>query len=297
MKQLGSQASASMQPFVLKASEKEVFISSVHHLGRENRRVLPWRYLDDPYAVLVSEVMLQQTQVKRVLDYWPRWMSLFPTIDSLASAASSDVLEAWQGLGYNRRALALKRCADICSSDHGGELPLQYELLIELPGIGSATAAGVRAFAGDLPGVYLETNVRSVFLHSFFSQRKSPVADREIIPLIEQTCPDRDVRTWYYDLLDYGAFLKKAFPNPSRKSAGHTRQSAFEGSRRQKRAELVRLVLDEPGSTFDQLRSGLEALETDSGRNAPDVRLVSELVEELEGEGFFSCDAQGCYRA
>ena len=136
--------------------------------GRARYRELPWRNIDDPYAVLVSEVMLQQTQVARVGGYWPRFLSAFPTLDALAAASSADVLALWQGLGYNRRALALKRCADECAANRAGALPETAQELEALPGIGPATAAGVLAFALNKPSCYIETNVRTVFLHVLF---------------------------------------------------------------------------------------------------------------------------------
>ena len=145
--------------------------------GAELYRDLPWRNIDDPYGVLVSEVMLQQTQVARVMRYWERWMGLFPTVDALAAADTATVLDAWQGLGYNRRALALKRACEQCSAENGGHLPRTVDELVKLPGIGPATAAGVVAFAYDEPAVYIETNVRSVFLHELFPEaRMSPTS-------------------------------------------------------------------------------------------------------------------------
>ena len=137
------------------------FVTSMLARGDELYRDLPWRHVDDPYAVLVSEIMLQQTQVARVGRFWERFLSAFPTVDALASAAVPDVLELWQGLGYNRRALALKRTADTCAAEGAGRLPETYEGMLALPGIGPATAAGVVAFAYQRPAVYLETNVRS----------------------------------------------------------------------------------------------------------------------------------------
>ena len=179
-------------------------------------RDLPWRNVDDAYAVLVSEVMLQQTQVTRVLKYWARWLELFPNVDALAAADTATVLEAWQGLGYNRRALALKRACEQCSAQWAGSLPRTVADLVELPGIGPATAAGVVAFAYDEPAVYLETNVRSVFLHELFPNSER-VPDREIVPFVADTCPNEGARVWYYALLDYGAHLKaqerSAFPS------------------------------------------------------------------------------------
>ena len=248
---------------------RDEFVELVRREGARLHRDLPWRYIDDPYAVLVSEVMLQQTQVARVEKHWTRFLSLFPTIDSLAAAGTADVLAQWQGLGYNRRALALKRAAETCSAERGGLLPDTAEELETLPGIGPATAAGVMAFAYNRPSVYIETNVRTVFLHELFPDRDK-VSDRELAPLVASTCPEDDARAWYYALLDYGAHLKTLVANPSRRSAHYARQSAFEGSRRQKRAELVRVVLAEPGIGADELAERLDAFERAAGRDGVD---------------------------
>ena len=266
----------------------DAFRERIREQGRLHRRDLPWRYIEDPYAVLVSEVMLQQTQVKRVLDYWPRFLALFPTIDALASAGTSDVLEQWQGLGYNRRALALKRCADICAAEHGGRLPQTADELVKLPGIGPATAAGVVAFALDRPALYLETNVRTVFLHELFPGEEG-IKDAALIPLVELACPADGVRDWYYALLDYGAHLKATLPNPSRRSAHHTRQSAFEGSRRQKRAELVRIVLAAGPEGIDAAEAGALLNETErrAGRDGVGDEEIASIIDDLASEGFF----------
>ena len=262
------------------------FVTSMLARGDELYRDLPWRHVDDPYAVLVSEIMLQQTQVARVGRFWERFLSAFPTVDALASAAVPDVLELWQGLGYNRRALALKRTADLCAAERGGQLPSTAEELVQLPGIGPATAAGVVAFAFDRPSLYLETNVRTVFLHELFPGREG-VRDRELAPLVADTCPEEGARAWYYALLDYGAHLKTQVANPSRRSAHHTRQSAFEGSRRQKRAELVRVVLAEPGIGADELAGRLDAFEQAAGRPCVDADVFDGIVADLVSEGFF----------
>ena len=271
----------------LPESSVKEFRAQVREKGARYYRDLPWRGLDDPYAVLVSEVMLQQTQVKRVLRYWTRFMGLFPTIDALASADNALVLEMWQGLGYNRRAVALRECARICSARHGGVLPDTYEGLLALPGIGPATAGGVLAFAHDRKCLYLETNVRSVFLHHFFPG-ESGVSDRRLEPLVLQCCPEAGVRGWYYALLDYGAHLKETIPNPSRRSKHHSRQSAFEGSKRQKRAFIVRFVLGCPGAGIAQIAHELNRHEVAAGRPELAQDEVLALLRELEGEGFFT---------
>lgn len=270
----------------------EHFKQTVWSQGRAQWRDLPWRNIDDAYAVLVSEVMLQQTQVTRVLDYWPRFLSLFPTIDALAAADTALVLEQWQGLGYNRRALALKRCAEICSDTYEGVLPSDYDKLITLPGIGKATAAGVRAFAYQQPGVYLETNVRTVFLHELFADQEG-VSDKDIEPLVALTCSVADPRGWYYALLDYGAHLKQTLPNPSRRSKHYTKQSKFEGSRRQKRAEVVRVVLaaEEEGISFGDVAAELDAFEVKHKRSPIARDLLESILADLVQEGFFTFDA------
>ena len=202
----------------------EAFAERMLARGDELYRALPWRHIDDPYAVLVSEIMLQQTQVARVGRFWERFLAAFPTVDALAAAAVPDVLELWQGLGYNRRALALKRTADQCAAEGEGRLPDTYEGLLALPGIGPATAAGVMAFAHQVPGVYVETNVRAVFLHELFPDRDG-VSDRELAPTVAAAAlcgpAAADPRRWYYGLLDYGAHLKATGVNPTRRSASY----------------------------------------------------------------------------
>ncbi len=262
--------------------------------GRELYRDLPWRRTRDPYAIWLSEVMLQQTQVTRVDGRWQRWLMRFPTVDALADAEVADVLEEWQGMGYNRRALALRNAARAVM-DGGGELPRDERDLVALPGIGPATAAGIRAFAFDLPATYLETNVRTVFLHELFSDADD-VPDSAIVPLVRDTCPADasdpadDPRTWYYALLDYGAHLKRTVPNPSRRSRTHVRQSRFEGSHRQKRAEVVRLLLEahQLGTGLDEesVLDGIARAEAAAGRPAPDPREILAILDELVAEGF-----------
>ena len=279
--------------------ELRAFVELVAKKGRELYRDLPWRRTYDPYAIWISEVMLQQTQVSRVDGRWQRWMERFPTVDALAAAAPSDVLEEWQGLGYNRRALSVHRAAQAIS-EAGGVFPQDQKELVKLPGIGPATAAGICAFAFNLHGVYLETNVRTVFLHELYPQAEG-VPDSELIPLVELTCPrsttgafdtavgDLTPRSWYYALLDYGAYLKKTIPNPSRRSKSHVKQTRFEGSHRQKRAELLRVLLahkDEGGAEFEMLHQELCQIEVNAGRETLDEQVTLGLLEELAKEGF-----------
>ena len=288
--------------------ELREFVQFVAQKGCGLYRDLPWRRTYDPYAIWISEVMLQQTQVSRVDGRWQRWLERFPTVDALAAAAPSDVLEEWQGLGYNRRALSVHRAAQAIS-EAGGVFPQDQKELVKLPGIGPATAAGIRAFAFNLHGVYLETNVRTVFLHELYPQAEG-VPDSELVPLVELTCPASVTdaanvanadsaandapaaltpRSWYYALLDYGAYLKKTIPNPSRRSKSHVKQSRFEGSHRQKRAELLRVLLahkDEGGAEFETLHQELCQIEVNAGRETLDEQVTLGLLEELAKEGF-----------
>ena len=266
---------------------REAFAQKVVQRGAELYRDLPWRGIDDPYGVLVSEVMLQQTQVARVKRYWQRWMELFPTVDALAAADVATVLEQWQGLGYNRRALALKRACEACAADRGGALPRSVNELVELPGIGPATAGGVVAFAYDEPSVYIETNVRSVFLHELFPDEDG-VSDRELAPYVADACPERGARAWYYALLDYGVDLKARTANPSRRSAHYARQSSFAGSRREKRSFVLKQVLAADGGvSMEEVAADLDAHEGEAGRSAVDRDLLESIVADLVAEGFF----------
>ena len=300
--------SGEVEPASKLTPELRAFVEFVAKKGRELYRDLPWRRTYDPYAIWISEVMLQQTQVSRVDGRWQRWLERFPTVDALAAAAPSDVLEEWQGLGYNRRALSVHRVAQAIS-EAGGVFPQDPKELVKLPGIGPATAAGICAFAFNLHGVYLETNVRTVFLHELYPQAEG-VPDSELVPLVELTCPasvvdaanaaDADStendataeltpRSWYYALLDYGAYLKKTIPNPSRRSKSHVKQSRFEGSHRQKRAELLRVLLahkDEGGAVFETLHQELCQIEVNAGRETLDEQVTLGLLEELAKEGF-----------
>jgi A/G-specific adenine glycosylase len=260
------------------------FIDTVMAKGREQRRDFAWRSVADPYAILVSEIMLQQTQTSRVERYFGEWMRRFPTVADLAGAPAAEVLAAWAGLGYNRRALALKRAAEQVCAKFGGALPATEAELLSLPGVGPATAAALLAFAYNKPAVYLETNVRSVLLHEFFPKTDG-VADtklRSLLTEINERVRARgiDARDWNYALLDYGAYLKKAHPNPSRRSKHHSRQSRYEGSRRQKRARLLEAVLGTSGQTTETLARSL----------GYDPTLTESILSDLAAEGFLRRD-------
>jgi A/G-specific adenine glycosylase len=185
-------------------------------------------------------MMLQQTQVDRVVPKYQAFLKQFPTVASLAAGSTSDVLKLWSGLGYNRRALYLKRAAEAVTKDFSGRFPKDAKTLETLPGVGSYTASAVATFSYDAPYVFIETNIRAVFLHFFFSDAAA-VPDSDLLPFIERAMPkDGRYRDWYYALMDYGVYIKKSFSNPSRKSKHHVKQSKFEGSLRQIRGALLK---------------------------------------------------------
>lgn len=227
--------------------ELEVFRDIILTRYQEQGRVFPWRETSDPYHILLSEMMLQQTQTERVLPKYLEFLERWPDLVALDSAPLLEILASWKGLGYNRRALALKRIAAICV-EHGGTLPDDEKQLRELPMVGPATAAAVLAFAYHRPSLYLETNIRRVLIHFFFADCTS-VHDRDLYTILERAIdlPDCDPKVWYYALMDYGVYLKGVIRNPNRRSAHYSRQSSFENSNRQIRGQLLN-VLTESGS-------------------------------------------------
>ena len=228
----------------------------VYAYYEQHGRDLPWRKTSDPYHIVVAEVMLQQTQVDRVVSKYVSFLQQFPDFASLASASSSDVLREWQGLGYNRRALSLQRTAQEVVESHHGVLPRDKATLMKLPGLGSYTASAIRAFAFDQPDAFIETNIRAVFIHLFFPNQDR-VSDSEIMPLVETAVDRENPRRWYQALMDYGVMLKRQ-DNASRRSAHYRPQSGFEGSRRQARGEILRVLLSRGGICADDLQSDIE---------------------------------------
>jgi A/G-specific adenine glycosylase len=220
-----------------------VFREFIWDFYRNNRRDFAWRNIDNPYYVLISEIMLQQTQTHRVIHKYEEFIAAFSTLEALAASQLRDVLLVWQGLGYYRRARYLHQLAQIVVSDHGGILPHDAKTLQVLPGIGPGTAGSIGAFAYNLPTVFIETNIRAVFIHCFFSDR-TDVSDKELLPLVAAAVDHDNPREWYYALMDYGVWCKAHYVNPSRKSAHYAKQSKFEGSDRQIRAKILKLIAE-----------------------------------------------------
>lgn len=251
------------------------FRKLVYQHYHEHQRPMPWRRTKNSYHILISEVMLQQTQVERVLVKYPEFLRAFPDLPSLAKAPLAEVLKIWQGMGYNRRAISLRKLAERIVHEYQGELPLDPGALIKLPGIGRYSASAIYTFASNKPICLIETNIRRVFIHFFFGDRED-IRDSEIIPLVEKTMDRKNAREWYYALMDYGVKLKKEVANPNRKSAHYTKQSKFEGSDRQLRGMILKALLQDSGITAASLKRKLATV--------PDN--FDQILERLIEEGF-----------
>lgn len=172
---------------------------------RRAHRDLPWRRTRDPYRVLVSELMLQQTQVVRVLDFYERFLTRFPTLDALASARPAHVRESWEGLGYYARARNLHATARLLVRSHGGEFPHDPEALRTLPGVGRYTAGAVASFAFERRAALVDTNVARV-LRRVFAPRAS---DRRVWEIAEEILPRTGRAAWTHNqaLMELGALV------------------------------------------------------------------------------------------
>lgn len=251
------------------------------YYGAQGRHDLPWRVPEvdggfDPYKIMVSELMLQQTQVGRVVPRYLEFLAKFPTVQSLAVARLGDVLVAWQGLGYNRRAKFLWQAAQLVVSELGGELPRDQRELTRLPGVGVNTAGAIMAYAYDEAVVFIETNIRTVFIHHFFDDQVD-VPDKAIAELVQKNLPKAGqgsggVREWYWALMDYGTHIKQAHGNKSQASRGYVKQSPFHGSRRQVRGAVLRYLSQRSGTLED-----LAAAESDPR--------LTEVLQDLNKEG------------
>ena len=262
-----------MPELVLTLHEKELFLERVWDYYRQHgRHDLPWRIPQadgslNPYKVLVSELMLQQTQVARVIPKYEAFLVRFPTIESLAEATLGEVLMQWQGLGYNRRAKFLWQAAKLIFER--GEFPTSLAELLELPGVGINTAGAIQAYAFNQPAIFIETNIRTVYIHHFLQQAEA-IPDSTIRNLLQQTMDTDQPRDFYWALMDYGAWLKATVRTNSQ-SKHYVRQTKFEGSKRQIRGQVIRALTTQPMS-----RAQLYAQVSDSRLNG--------VLRELETE-------------
>lgn len=248
---------------LLKAAKK--------YYRKHGRNHLPWRKIRGPYENMVSEVMLQQTQVERVVPFYQAFIERFPTIRSLAAAELSEVLKLWSGLGYNRRGKMLRDAARMIVDHFGGTFPKNVADIESLPGIGPYTARAIAVFAYNEPEVFIETNIRTVFFYFSFLQKAKMISDTELLPFVENALKRSRMapREFYAMLMDYGSFLKKSGIRLNTRSKHYAKQSKFEGSRRQLRGQILKLLLKKPLTQT--------AMIYQSGRTA------EEVSEELAG--------------
>lgn len=222
-------------------------------------RDLPWRLPEsdgsfDPYKILVSEVMLQQTQVQRVIPKYQEFLTAYPSTEALSEASLQSVLSIWQGLGYGRRARYLREAAR--QIVQASTFPDDESSLVQLPGVGVSTARAVLVYAFNQPHVFIETNVRSVYLHHFFSGQQG-VRDKQILELVEQTFDRDNPREFYWALMDYGTYIKQKFGNQNTRSRHYKTQSAFVGSERQLRGVVLKKLASGP-LTLSALKTELD---------------------------------------
>lgn len=254
-------------------SSIEQFRQLIWDFYEKNRRDFPWRYVENSYYVLLSEVMLQQTQTFRVESKFIQFINKFPSINSLAQASWPDVLLAWQGLGYNSRAKRLHLTAQKIMAEFNGVVPTCPEILITMPGIGPYTASSICAFAFNKPTVFVETNIRAVYIYHFFPG-KEKIGDQQILPLVKETLDISDPRSWYYALMDYGVYLKKHASNPTKRSKHYAKQSKFDGSDRQIRSMILRKLLEVKSIDTDEL---IKSIDREPARV---YRIVEQLLNE-----------------
>lgn len=263
--------------------DEEAFRKLIWDYYSQHKRILPWREKISPYGVVVSELMLQQTQVPRVLVKFPEFLDNFPDFKTLAYAPFESLLRVWQGMGYNRRALYLQRIAKKIVGEYEGVVPQDPRFLETFPGIGPATARSIITYIYNKPEIFIETNIRRIYIHHFFADATN-VFDKEIYPLVEKTVDTKNPREWYYALMDYGTALSKMVVNPNRKSKHYAKQSKFEGSNRQVRGGILKILLDKNHLTKEDI-----VLLTNFGKDR-----VYLMLEELQAEGFVN-EKKGMY--
>ncbi len=257
----------------LSQKEIKIFQDKIKNFYKKYKRNFPWRKSISSYRTVVSEIMLQQTQVSRVMTKFPEFIRSFPNFKQLSQAPLRDILKVWHGMGYNRRAKYLKSIAEIVTKKYHGRLPKTPDELIKLPGIGPNTASSIIAFAYNKPVVFIETNIRSVYIHEFFPN-KTDVNDTDLMPLIEQTLDIKHPHDWYNALMDYGTKIKSENKNPNRKSKHYTKQSKFKGSDRQIRGMILKLLTEHEKLSKNMI---IKKLDKDPDRVK---RILDELLRE-----------------
>ena len=247
--------------------------------GQELYRDMPWREDTRPYYVLVSELMLQQTQVTRVLPKFAAFIAQFPDEGTLARASLAEVLRLWQGLGYNTRAKYVHQAAEMIIDEYGGVMPDTEKELLRLPGVGKNTAGAILAYSFNQPALFVETNIRTVYIHHFFAD-SAIVDDRAILEKLDATLDRAQPREFYWALMDYGAWLKAQGVKNNAQSKQYKKQSPLRGSLREMRGMIIRALSSAPPS-----HESLSSLLGDDPRLPPalDSLRRDRLIESVDG--------------
>lgn len=257
----------------MKLSKKKIqsFQKFIFHWWKSHKRDLPWRHTHDPYKILVSEVMLQQTQVSRVLPKYAEFIDAFPTAIVLANAKTSDILRLWKGMGYNRRALYLKKTAEAVVEKYNGKFPISEQELLQLPGIGKYTARAILVFAYKKDVAMVDTNIRQIITHFFFDDEVQ--SEKTIQEIADQLVPKGKSWEWHQGLMDYGAANNAQFIMnnaqykktniPFRESNRFYRGRIMDllREREWKEEELIQELIqtyDKPKEFFEKIIQGLE---------------------------------------
>ena len=245
------------------------FRTKIRTFYRKHGRDLPFRMINNPYLVTVSEIMLQQTQVDRVIPKYENWIKQFPDWKTLSKSSNKSILTYWSGLGYNRRALYLKEIAQIIVKNHNGKMPPDIKTLQSFPGIGKYTSHAILIFAFDKRVAAVDTNIRKVLLHEF--NLPPETSEKDIQSLADLVLPKTKIKEWHYALMDYAKTLPQ---DVHIKYQTKYKQSKFEGSLRQIRGEIIRQLTKNRFTTIQQISAILK-------RNDVDIqKAITTLVNE-----------------
>ncbi|MCF7798599.1 Fe-S cluster assembly protein HesB [Candidatus Woesearchaeota archaeon] len=263
-------------PAQIKSFQKKILI----FYKEEGRHDLPWRHTTDRYKIMVSEIMLQQTQVSRVIEKYNNWIEEFPTPQSLAKATLAQVLKAWSGLGYNARGKRLWDAAKIIVDRHKGTVPKNSETLLSLPGIGPYTARSILIFADNAPLATVDTNIRRILIHEF--NLPETTSNKDLFELAEQLLPEGKSRDYHNALMDYGSIKltsKKSGIKPK------TTQSKFAGSRRFYRGQIIKYLTTNKTITLKQAKKLFPNCKHDLQSIFDE--LIAEKILEVNTRSFF----------
>ena len=250
---------------------------------RTHRRSFPWRETDDPYAVLVSEIMLQQTQADRVAPKFDAFLARFPDIETLARAENASVLKMWSGLGYNRRALNLKRAAEVVVQEHDGVVPEDETELLVLPGVGTYTAKALLAFAHNRTVAPVDTNIRRIYIRHFGAE-----AERDLQAFADTMVPRGQGRNWSSLLMDFGALVCRA-KNPACYELGLVhrgepralpKQKPFRDSDRFWRGRVVEVLRERASLPQAKIKQEVEAFSGEKLTRKRTQRIIESLIRD-----------------